>query len=365
MSCTISGDRPSDGSSSSSSRGRAISARAIATICCWPPDSVPAGRVELRPQRREQRERRAPATRARRACAPRQEAAELEVLEHASCREQRRPSGTIAMPCGAEAVRRQARDVAAVELDGARARTGCSPAMALISVDLPALLGPTTHSSSPAPHVQRHVPQRGRGAVGDLERQRASSMRRSQIGGHHVGPRITSRGRRLRRAPGHGSSTTRRSVSASTARITCSTKTIVVPSSRMRRISATASSISPGVRPRQHLVEQHQPRPRRERAREFEELALVQVQLVGQRVGLVARGRRSRATASASRVRCDGDQRGAAEHRRQRHVVAARSGARTGAGSGRCARCRRARCGAPPGARSRALRTRMRPRAGR
>src|SRR6185295_11639475 len=39
---TMVGARPSDGSSSSKSRGRAISARAIASICCSPPESVPA-----------------------------------------------------------------------------------------------------------------------------------------------------------------------------------------------------------------------------------------------------------------------------------------------------------------------------------
>ncbi|CFP70197.1 Protein of uncharacterised function (DUF1602) [Bordetella pertussis] len=39
---TINGARPIDGSSSSSRRGRAIMARPIATICCSPPDSVPA-----------------------------------------------------------------------------------------------------------------------------------------------------------------------------------------------------------------------------------------------------------------------------------------------------------------------------------
>ena len=37
------GDRPSDGSSSSSSAGRFISARPIASICCSPPESCPAG----------------------------------------------------------------------------------------------------------------------------------------------------------------------------------------------------------------------------------------------------------------------------------------------------------------------------------
>ena len=41
--CWISlGASPIDGSSSSSSFGRAISARPIASICCSPPDIVPA-----------------------------------------------------------------------------------------------------------------------------------------------------------------------------------------------------------------------------------------------------------------------------------------------------------------------------------
>ena len=39
---TISGASPIDGSSSSSSRGRPIKARPMASICCSPPDSVPA-----------------------------------------------------------------------------------------------------------------------------------------------------------------------------------------------------------------------------------------------------------------------------------------------------------------------------------
>src|SRR5262249_16722400 len=36
------GASPMEGSSSSTSLGRAISARPIASICCWPPDSAPA-----------------------------------------------------------------------------------------------------------------------------------------------------------------------------------------------------------------------------------------------------------------------------------------------------------------------------------
>ena len=43
ISRTTIGASPSDGSSSISSRGRAISARASASICCSPPESVPAG----------------------------------------------------------------------------------------------------------------------------------------------------------------------------------------------------------------------------------------------------------------------------------------------------------------------------------
>ena len=39
---TSSGDRPTEGSSTSSSLGEDISARAIASICCWPPDMEPA-----------------------------------------------------------------------------------------------------------------------------------------------------------------------------------------------------------------------------------------------------------------------------------------------------------------------------------
>ena len=40
-----SGERPIDGSSSMSSRGRLMSARPMASICCSPPDSVPAAWV--------------------------------------------------------------------------------------------------------------------------------------------------------------------------------------------------------------------------------------------------------------------------------------------------------------------------------
>jgi hypothetical protein len=40
ISCTMTGESPSEGSSNSSRRGRAIKARPIASICCSPPDKV-------------------------------------------------------------------------------------------------------------------------------------------------------------------------------------------------------------------------------------------------------------------------------------------------------------------------------------
>ena len=43
ISPTSRGESPSDGSSRSSSLGLAISARAIASICCSPPDRLRAG----------------------------------------------------------------------------------------------------------------------------------------------------------------------------------------------------------------------------------------------------------------------------------------------------------------------------------
>ena len=51
---TMRGARPSDGSSSSSTRGEAISARAIASICCSPPESRPARWPASLAQQREQ-----------------------------------------------------------------------------------------------------------------------------------------------------------------------------------------------------------------------------------------------------------------------------------------------------------------------
>ena len=73
---------PSDGSSSSSSRGLAISARPMASICCSPPDIVPAFCFVPLLQPREQREDPLQVLR-RSAAAPRRAVgAQVEVLPH-------------------------------------------------------------------------------------------------------------------------------------------------------------------------------------------------------------------------------------------------------------------------------------------
>ena len=80
------GARPIDGSSISSSFGWDISARPIATICCSPPESVPASWLAPLVQQREQRRTRGRSP----PCGPavREVRAHLEVLQHGHRREQ-------------------------------------------------------------------------------------------------------------------------------------------------------------------------------------------------------------------------------------------------------------------------------------
>ena len=52
--CIISGDRPIEGSSSMSSLGRLIMARPMASICCSPPENVPAGWLRRSSEDREE-----------------------------------------------------------------------------------------------------------------------------------------------------------------------------------------------------------------------------------------------------------------------------------------------------------------------
>ena len=113
------GASPIDGSSISSSFGRDISARPIATICCSPPDSVPASCERRSMQQREQLVDPvevllgAPAA---------QVGAHLEVLEHRHRREQPAVLRDDREAAADAVARRPRGDVLAVDAHGAVAR---------------------------------------------------------------------------------------------------------------------------------------------------------------------------------------------------------------------------------------------------
>ena len=86
MVSTTCGASPSDGSSSSSSFGRLISAREMASICCSPPESVPPAACVRSCSTREEPEARLEVLLDLRGVAP-QVRAELEVLLHGEVEE--------------------------------------------------------------------------------------------------------------------------------------------------------------------------------------------------------------------------------------------------------------------------------------
>ena len=101
-------------------RGRAMSARAIATICCWPPDSVSARcsslPVSIGNSAHDVLERLL-------AAAPwhwRDSCRVRDFRAPSSSANRRAPSGTMAMPFGAEAMRRQPREVACPQSSSSR-----------------------------------------------------------------------------------------------------------------------------------------------------------------------------------------------------------------------------------------------------
>ena len=80
-----------------------------------------------------------------------------------------------------------------------------------------------------------------------------------------------------------------RCASAITARITCSIRRMVRPSARlMSRNTCTIWSVSAG-RARHHFVEQEQPRPRGERARDLQALAVGEGEEDAGKAALVSR----------------------------------------------------------------------------
>src|SRR6202165_2324754 len=143
------GESPIDGSSSIKRRGNDASPRAMATICCSPPDSVPAN-CSRRSARRGNNSNSARwvAGQARRAagvCAP-----ISRFSSTVSVRNTWRPSGTWAMPTpgrSAAAVSDSTRPSYSIRPPS----SGTTPEIARNSVVLPAPLGPTIATNCPSP----------------------------------------------------------------------------------------------------------------------------------------------------------------------------------------------------------------------
>jgi hypothetical protein len=130
------------------SRGRDISARPMASICCSPPDSVPA-RCRWRSASTGKSAYTRSRISAKWARAAGRKAPILRVSATLRAGKIRRPSGTWAMPRAT--ISCAGRPVSGLPSKSiAPARTGTRPEMTRISVVLPAPLGPTTATASPA-----------------------------------------------------------------------------------------------------------------------------------------------------------------------------------------------------------------------
>lgn len=113
---TMTGARPIDGSSSSISFGSIISPRAIVSICCSPPESVPAC-CRSRSRRRGKRSSEASSSSCVRALLRLRYAPIRRFSNTVFSAKMPRPSGTCAMPRAAISCRGQMRDVLAVKCD--------------------------------------------------------------------------------------------------------------------------------------------------------------------------------------------------------------------------------------------------------
>ena len=142
------GERPSDGSSRSSTSGAATSARPIASCCCWPPESAPAWRSRKSASIGKSSYAAASGSeplRRRRAESPSRRFSSTD-----SSPKMRLPSGTSAMPARAIVSGERPRT------DWPERRTspaagGTTPMIACRVVDLPAPFGPIRPTSSARP----------------------------------------------------------------------------------------------------------------------------------------------------------------------------------------------------------------------
>ena len=150
--------------------GRAISARAIASCCCWPPDSEPAWRLGELGDDREEAAHPVDDRRRRPPCVRRPARPEPQVLVDGQRR--RRCAGP-----RARARRRRARrppgaprSGAPVEQDLAAPRAARRRMIACSVVDLPAPFGPIRPTISPGSSCRLEAAHGGHGAVAHVDR---------------------------------------------------------------------------------------------------------------------------------------------------------------------------------------------------
>ena len=185
-SSTTFGARPSDGSSSRSRRGRAANARASASICCSPPDSVRAA-WSWRSASRGNSSRAAcrssvPATLGR-------GGGEAEVVGDGEVREDRPPLGHEVQAAAGDGRRGRARRGAGPRAARSRPRGRTKPAMVRSRVDLPAPFGPSSATHAAVVHGEVDAVQHvavgavaGPHALDDEERLVSHAWSRPEVG---------------------------------------------------------------------------------------------------------------------------------------------------------------------------------------
>src|SRR6266571_944679 len=193
----------------------------------------------------------------------------------------RRPSGTSAMPwrhtrCGATAPRSSPAKRNSPE------RARCSPAIVLTSVLLPAPFGPMTETTSPAStsSVASHT-------AGASPYAMASWRTSSNMGLAEIDLDDARGAHRLARTAG-GDDLALVQHHHAVRQLEDGAHEVLDEENGHPTLADLADQVDrardlAGVEARQHLVEQDHARPARERARQLEEFALVQVELVGQR----------------------------------------------------------------------------------
>src|SRR5438128_7633287 len=212
----------------------------------------------------------------------------------------RRPSGTSAMPwrhtrCGATAPRSSPAKRNSPE------RARCSPAIVLTSVLLPAPFGPMTETTSPASTSTVASHTAGASPYAMASRRTSSNMGLAEIdlddarGAHRLAR--TAGGDDLALVQHHHA----------VRQLEDGAHQVLDEENGHPTLADLADQVDrardlPGVEARQHLVEQDHARPARERARQLEEFALVQVELVGQRRRAAPGSRRTPSTRRGSRA---------------------------------------------------------------